>query len=89
MNTRCVVCSGLVTCVLGAILGVAIAEINRHDPNPNAHSDYALVGAAMGLFIGSAQEALRQKAHEAEIQDDEALNQEYWRELRDWHNPSH
>jgi hypothetical protein len=64
MNLRCVFLSGIVTCLLGAVLGVAVAEMNRDDPNPQAHLHYAIAGAMIGLVVGSGQEALRQISHE-------------------------
>lgn len=64
MSIRCIVCSGIVTCAIGAVMGVAVAEINQDDPNPQAHLHYALVGSAIGLLVGSGQEALRQLARE-------------------------
>ena len=69
MNKRCVLFCGLVTCILGAVLGVALAEINSRDRNPNVHLHYSIAGAAIGLLMGSAQEAIRQKARE--VMDEE------------------
>ncbi len=60
MNFKCILCSSLVTCVLGAVLGLSLAEVNRDDPNPNSGLHYALIGSAMGLVVGGGQEALRQ-----------------------------
>jgi hypothetical protein len=37
MRIRCVACSGVITCLIGAIVGVAVAEINQDDKNPQAH----------------------------------------------------
>jgi presenilin-like A22 family membrane protease len=64
MSIRCIACSGLVTCVIGAIVGVAVAEINQDDRNPQAHLHYAIGGAVVGLAVGSGQEALRQLARQ-------------------------
>ncbi|MDJ0704614.1 MAG: hypothetical protein QNJ46_15125 [Leptolyngbyaceae cyanobacterium MO_188.B28] len=72
MNMRSVLFCGLITCILGSVLGLALAEINRGDRNPNSHLHYAIVGAAIGLFIGSAQEGIRQKAREV-LDEEETL----------------
>lgn len=64
MNLRKIVFSALMTCLVGAVLGTSLAEINRAETSPNAHSNYGLVGAIAGLVIGTAQEALRQRAHQ-------------------------
>ena len=69
MNIRCVILSSLVTCVIGAILGVAVAEINQSDRyHPQAHKHYAWAGSMLGLVVGAGQEAIRQLAHQDEDQ---------------------
>ena len=70
MNIRSVLFCGLITCILGSVLGVALAEINQRDRNPNSHLHYAIAGAVIGLVMGSAQEALRQKAREVLDEED-------------------
>ena len=65
MNMRSVLFCSLVTCILGAVLGLAVAEINRGDLYPKSHLHYSIVGAAIGLIVGAAQEAIRQNAREA------------------------
>ena len=69
MNMRSVLFCGLVTCILGSMLGLAVAEINKGDRNPRSHLHYSIVGAAMGMIMGSAQEVIRQKAREADKED--------------------
>ena len=64
MNIRCVIFSSLVSCAIGAVLGVAVAEINQSDRyHPQAHNHYAWAGSMLGLVVGAAQEAIRQQAH--------------------------
>ena len=70
MNMRSVLFCGLVTCILGSVLGLALAEINRGDRNPHSHLQYSIVGAVVGLIMGSAQEAIRQKAREVMDEED-------------------
>ena len=70
MNMRSVLFCGLVTCILGSMLGLAVAEINRGDRNPKSHLHYSIGGAAIGLIMGSAQEAIRQKARETMNEED-------------------
>lgn len=70
MNMRSVLFCGLVTCMLGSVLGLALAEINRGDRNPRSHLHYSIVGAAIGLIMGSVQEVIRQKAREAADEED-------------------
>ncbi|MFE4107954.1 hypothetical protein [Almyronema epifaneia] len=64
MNARCIVFCSVMTCLVGAMLGLGLAEINRGSHETERHIQYAIVGAAGGLLVGAAQEALRQKAHQ-------------------------
>jgi hypothetical protein len=64
MNPKCIVFCGLVTCAIGAMLGIGVAEVNREDPNPNARVQYAAIGSVIGLLVGAGQETLRQRARE-------------------------
>lgn len=66
MNIKLIVFSGLMTCVAGVVLGIALAEINRADHRPEAPQQYAAMGAGLGLVIGSGQEALRQLRRRSE-----------------------
>lgn len=75
MNMRSVLFCGLVTCILGGVMGLAVAEINQGDRNPQSHLHYSVVGAAIGLMLGSAQEAIRQKARE--VMDEENTSASY------------
>lgn len=64
MNFKCILLSSLITCVIGAMLGAAAAEINQGDRNPDAPLYYTFAGAVMGLLVGGGQEALRQLERE-------------------------
>ncbi|NEO31690.1 MAG: hypothetical protein F6K36_14890 [Symploca sp. SIO3C6] len=59
MNMNRIIFSSLVTCLVGAVIGIAVAEINQDDRDPNTHSHYAAIGAIMGLAVGAGQQALR------------------------------
>lgn len=59
MNINRIIFCGLVTCIVGAVIGIAVAEINQDAREPNAHSQYAAIGGVMGLAVGAAQQALR------------------------------
>ncbi|MGQ4645806.1 hypothetical protein [Lyngbya aestuarii] len=60
MNINLIVFSGLVSCTVGLMVGIGLAEINRGDSNPQAASHYAAIGAVAGLAIGAGQEILRE-----------------------------
>ncbi|MGB7445244.1 MAG: hypothetical protein WA919_29585 [Coleofasciculaceae cyanobacterium] len=60
MNINRIIFSAVVTGIVGLILGISLAEINRGDRNPQAHSQYGTIGAIMGLAVGAGQEALRE-----------------------------
>ncbi len=55
-----IIFSGIITSLVGLVLGIAIAKINHADQRPNAFSQYATIGTVMGLIVGSAQETIRQ-----------------------------
>ena len=64
MNIRCIIFSSMITCAVGSILGVAIAEINQSDRyHPRAHIHYAWAGLVIGLIVGAGQEAMRRQSH--------------------------
>ncbi|MBE9127648.1 MULTISPECIES: hypothetical protein [unclassified Coleofasciculus] len=60
MNITRIILSGLITGVVGIVLGIGLAEINQDDNRPQAPYQYAVVGAILGLAVGSGQEAIRQ-----------------------------
>jgi hypothetical protein len=62
MNVLQIVVCGLVTSIAGVVIGIGLATINQDDPNPNATTDYAAIGAIAGLAVGCGQQALRELA---------------------------
>ncbi|MEM6424087.1 MAG: hypothetical protein AAGF66_09095 [Cyanobacteria bacterium P01_H01_bin.119] len=64
MNLKTILFSGIVTAIIGAILGIGLAEINRVETSTQTPIRYAVAGAIAGLGIGAVQETLRQRAHQ-------------------------
>ncbi|NJL47952.1 MAG: hypothetical protein HC929_11295 [Leptolyngbyaceae cyanobacterium SM2_5_2] len=64
MNAKLIVFSSLVTGLLGAIVGLSMAEISANQYvsryYQNLHLKFALVGAGFGAAAGAAQEAVRE-----------------------------
>ncbi|NEP03338.1 MAG: hypothetical protein F6K58_32835 [Symploca sp. SIO2E9] len=59
MKMNRIIFSGLVTCLVGMVIGIAVAEINQDNRSQNAHSYYGAIGAVMGLTVGAGQQVLR------------------------------
>jgi hypothetical protein len=69
MNIRLIIFSGVITALIGAVLGLAAARIGQRDFNQlkyqgqyyqDLHNKYALIGASLGLAIGIGQECVRE-----------------------------
>jgi Na+/H+-dicarboxylate symporter len=64
MNTRLVVFSGMITAIVGTILGLGVAEVAQpqyqSEIYQNAQQKYAIAGAVIGLSVGMGQECVRQ-----------------------------
>lgn len=69
MNLRMILFSGVVTALIGAMIGLAAARIGQRDFNQlrfeskayqDLHRKYALIGAALGLAAGIGQECVRE-----------------------------
>jgi hypothetical protein len=70
MNIKLIIFCGLVTSVLGAVMGLAVGEISRGDLRQiryesqfyhNLHNKYPLIiGAGLGFAIGVAEECVRE-----------------------------
>lgn len=80
MNFRLVIFSGLLTAMVGAVLGIAAAEICNYKSNQIAYSIqekqldpiYIVVGAAMGAIVGAGQETVRElkQIYEEDMEND-------------------
>ncbi|ELR96775.1 hypothetical protein [Gloeocapsa sp. PCC 73106] len=58
MNIRVVIFSGIMTALVGAMIGAAVGHIgNRRERTPGIIGG----GVVLGFVIGSAQEAVRQQ----------------------------
>ena len=69
MNLRMIVFSGVVTALIGSMIGLAAARIGQRDFNQlrfeskayrDLHGKYALIGAGLGLAAGIGQECVRE-----------------------------
>ena len=69
MNIKMVLFSGILTALIGSVIGLASAEIGQPDFNQlrfrseyyqNLKNNYALYGAGIGLAVGIAQECVRE-----------------------------
>jgi hypothetical protein len=67
MNTKLIVFSSLVTALVGAIVGLGIAEISENQyvsrHYQDLHLKFALVGAVLGASVGAGQESIRELKH--------------------------
>lgn len=64
MNRRLIGFAGVITAMVGAVIGVAVAEMAQPDYQSqlyqNMHRKYAVVGAVAGSLLGMGQETVRQ-----------------------------
>jgi hypothetical protein len=69
MNYKLIIFSGIITASIGAVAGLAAAQIGQRDFNrlryespyyQNLHEKYALIGAGLGLVLGIGQECIRE-----------------------------
>jgi hypothetical protein len=70
MNIRLIIFSGIVTAIVGMVLGVAITEIAGQGYYIKSPSRYGTIGASIGLVVGASQEAVRQLKARAEAEQD-------------------
>ncbi|MBW4613461.1 MAG: hypothetical protein KME21_09285 [Desmonostoc vinosum HA7617-LM4] len=69
MNLKMVLLSGVLTALVGSVIGLASARIGQRDfyqlrfesqYYQDLHSKYALFGAGIGFAVGIAQECVRE-----------------------------
>ncbi len=69
MNIRLIIFSGVMTGLIGAVIGLAAAQIGQRGFNQpkfegqyyqDLHNRYTLIGASLGLVVGVAQECVRE-----------------------------
>ena len=71
MNIKLIIFSGLVTASLGAVIGLATADMSRGEVKPIkvvnsqlerdlSYKHYAVIGAIIGSLVGMGQECVRE-----------------------------
>ena len=71
MNFKLIIFSGVVTAMVGVVLGLATAEMSRGELQPIkltnnqfkqdlVYKHYGLIGASIGLIVGISQECVRE-----------------------------
>ncbi len=70
MNLKMVVFSGIMTALIGAMIGIAVAEIAQRETREKI---VVVTGATLGFLIGSGFQAIKQQ--EKERYQDENLDE--------------
>ncbi|WP_414582581.1 hypothetical protein [Scytonema sp. PCC 10023] len=69
MNIRLIIFSGIMTALIGAVIGLAATKMGQRNFNQleyegqyyqNLHKKYALIGACLGFTLGVGQECIRE-----------------------------
>lgn len=70
MNIRLIIFSGVITALLGSVLGLAMAKVGQKDFNQLRYQSqvyqdlyneyYIFIGAGLGFTIGAGQECVRE-----------------------------
>lgn len=70
MNIKLIIFSGIMTALIGAVIGLAAAKIGSRDFNQLKYESqfyqdlhekyYALIGAGLGFAVGAGQECVRE-----------------------------
>ena len=63
MNIRMIIFSGIMTALIGAMIGLAIVKISQRELRTKA---IIIGGASLGFGIGAAYQAIRQEKEERE-----------------------
>ncbi|ELS04009.1 hypothetical protein Xen7305DRAFT_00037370 [Xenococcus sp. PCC 7305] len=63
MNIRTIIFSGIMTALIGAMLGLAINHISQRESRKTVA---LIVGSSLGFFIGSGYEAIQQNKPDEE-----------------------
>lgn len=58
MNIRVIILSGIMTALIGAMIGLAVSRISQRI---HRHKPIIITGAAIGFAIGSFQAAIREQ----------------------------
>ena len=67
MNVKTIIFSGIMTALIGAMLGLAINHISQRDARKNVA---LVVGSTLGFVIGAGYEAIQQnKPEEEELEE--------------------
>ena len=88
MNIKLIIFSGLVTSLLGIVLGLATAEISRGELKPikltnsrlkqdSPYKHYGLIGAGIGFIMGVSQECVRESKYTREQEKKDFYNNNY------------
>ena len=74
MNNKLVLLSAIITAIVGAIIGIAAAEMSNNKYQSRLYQDipakFALVGGVAGFIIGAGQESVRQLKAERDLEEE-------------------
>lgn len=74
MNIRVILFSGIMTALIGAMIGIAVGHISNRQPRKIV---ILSGGAIVGFVLGSAQEAIRQQNRQRSEQEEETAKDGY------------
>lgn len=81
MNFRLAIFAGIMTGLIGAMIGLALAKIAERRPIPRAENEsierkFAVVGGALGFGLGVVLDGIRQQKAEIEGEVEELDEQD-------------